>query len=195
MLFPARANVERLADIATAILSGNLVDTSNLIGTQLFAEFLKRLLIVFCPYKFTESLKSTQLWSKVHNLCDVGFLSLCQINRVSGKELFLLLLLKSLFLLDSKSFFCLLNLRIKLIEFVLQQLSRMTLLDLLKLFCQLIFKLGAACLSFGRQILCRLKFYFTPLILSLTYLIVKNIKFRGGFRYFTAHFLKSCRGL
>jgi len=39
---------------------------------------------------------------------------------MSGKELLLLLLLQSLFLLDSKSFFCLLNLRIKLIEFVLQ---------------------------------------------------------------------------
>ncbi|DAT81437.1 MAG TPA: hypothetical protein [Caudoviricetes sp.] len=39
---------------------------------------------------------------------------------MSGKELFLLLFLKSLLLLDSKSFFCLPNLRIKLIEFVFQ---------------------------------------------------------------------------
>ena len=120
VLFPARANVKRLTDITATVLSGNFVDTSNLISAQLFAEFLEGLLIVFCPYKFTESLKSTQLWSEIHNLCDVSFLSLCQINRVSGKELLLLLLLKSLFLLDSKSFLCLLNLRIKLIEFVLQ---------------------------------------------------------------------------
>jgi len=59
MLFPAGANVERLADITATVLSGNLVDTSNLIGAQLFAEFLEGLLIVFCPYKFTKSLKST----------------------------------------------------------------------------------------------------------------------------------------
>ncbi|DAT81438.1 MAG TPA: hypothetical protein [Caudoviricetes sp.] len=77
MLFPTRANVKRLTDITATVLSGNFVDTSNLISAQFFAEFLEGLLIVFCPHKFAESLKSTQLRSKIHNLCDVGFLAFC----------------------------------------------------------------------------------------------------------------------
>lgn len=117
VLFPARTNVNGLADIHSTICGiSNLVDASNFVGVQYLAERLERLLIELGPDEFVESILTSQFWSKTTNQLNVPLIVLAESDCMSGNEVFLFKLCLSLLLLNFQRFSSLVDLQVQAVQ-------------------------------------------------------------------------------